>query len=279
MKSMLQNHLKEIRQQFAELRNEIHMQNQIQFQEVSKLLGNQATVTAVMIRNELLGVLGQFGAGANDGAFYNVPNVYDDFPQPSAGNTGQFQKSNGKQKQKQTFSYDCHQSDNLDSIEDVESIFPVQDGAVLHVKDVSLLATSGEVTASCFYILPDCPCKVQLTVWFGKKGNVQAQLSIFGIMKQSLKQARIFTVTGHIVNKNSGSFSPLFEGTSLPFRRLRPNKEMVVRTLVCLKTGSGAYEDVTLDELERRTFIINNSIIIKWFVTSEEAQADEERDV
>lgn len=216
-------------------------------------------MTAMMIKNELMGaVMSQFGAGVNSDAFHSVPNALGTF------------------KQKHNLAIGHLESGSLDSAEDDWCIFPTDEGAILSVNDVDHLATTRKATVSPFYVLPNCAGKVQLIIWFSRKGHVKAQISVCGIRRQSLKQARIFTVRGQIKNRNSGSFSSLFEGKSHPVRELKPNKEMIFVTSVCLKTGSGSFDKVTLDELEKRAFVIDNSIVIKWFVTSELLLADED---
>uniref|UniRef100_A0A0B7B3E7 Uncharacterized protein n=1 Tax=Arion vulgaris TaxID=1028688 RepID=A0A0B7B3E7_9EUPU len=273
MKSILQNHLKDVQQQIAELRNDLIQQSNSQFQKIYNQFDSQAAVTAMVIKNELELVLAQHNANAH-AYLGNVNYSYDDFQQPlpedcyhPSSHDFEQTKQNQKPAKARIHSHLGSVPENQD-----EHIFPVDDGAILCVRDIDQLITDAIVTESSVYILPDCPGKVRLSIWFGGTNNINARITISGIKQQFLKKPRIFTITGHIENKNSGSYSPLFEGISV--KKLRPKREMQVNTSICLKTGKGSYDNVTYEDLVKRNFVINNSLVIKWFVTSEESQGD-----
>ncbi|BFZ25020.1 hypothetical protein BsWGS_28059 [Bradybaena similaris] len=272
VKTMLQKHVKDVQQQISQLKLELQQENNIHFQEMFKQFKSQGAATAMVIRNELENVLSHYALSGNSSYVQQPPYAYDSYHLPTGAvvgsgyQMGHYQQRNpSPDRGSWSLPDDSNQHIN-------DGFFPSEDGAILCVTGLDKLIASSKVTESPVYVLPECNSKVQLSIWFKSKGQLSAQLSVFG--DQPLKWPRIFTITGCIENRNSGSYSPLLEGKSQPLKKLRPDKKMLVNILVCLQTGKGNYENVTYEELEKRNYIIDESLIIKWFVTSEDAQLE-----
>lgn len=273
VKTILQKHVKDVQQQISQLKLDLEQENNIHFQEMFRQFKSQGAATAMVIRNELENVLSHYTMRGNSSFVQQTPYAYDGYHQPTGAVVGSgYQMGHFQQQNPSPDHRSWSLPDDSDRHINEECIFPSEDGAVFCVTGLDQLISSSKVTESPVYVLPECSSKVQLSIWFKSKGHLSAQLSVFG--DQPLKWPRIFTITGYIENKNSGSYSPLLEGKSQPLKKLRPDKKMLVNISVCLQTGKGNYENVTYEELEKRNYIIDESLIIKWFVTSEEAQVE-----
>ncbi|KAH9508970.1 hypothetical protein Btru_048424 [Bulinus truncatus] len=299
IESLLKENLRMQQDQIQEMKNSVISQNQIQYQEIAKLLETQAGLIGQVMRCELERAVQQLHSDAisnpqlldvslntrlapssyvpsqannvyqgptNNGAFFEAhQNEYDAKSTQSVTpeNIPQTKKPQPKKKKPKVVAILPEDDANVEYLPN--------DGTELTILDVQQLVTSGNSYTTPFYFLEDSPCKVRLSLWFGSKNVLIVNLSIMGLSDDPLPAARIFECIGFIKNKNSGAFSNLFEVQSQPLRRLKSTKENHALGSVCLKTSGGSFKDVTFQQLEERGFIINNTIIIKWMAESFEA--------
>ncbi|CAG5123854.1 unnamed protein product [Candidula unifasciata] len=272
MKSLLQKHVKEVQQQINELKLQLQHDNKANFEEITRQFKSQGAATAMVIRSELESVLGHYYGNRNFAQ--QAPYSWDSLHMGKGEASGSGYQMHDSQQWNPSLDY-SHSRDlsaNSDQYMNGECLFPSDNGAVLCVRGLDELVSSGKSTESPVYILDESRIKVQLSIWFKSKGHLNAQLLVWG--DQPLRLARVFTITGFIENRNSGSYSPLLEGKSQPLKKLKPDPKKMVNISVCLQTSKGSFDNVTFEELEKRNFVIDDSLIIKWFVTSEEAQVE-----
>ena len=191
--------------------------------------------------------------------------------QPSKKSTSKQQASNG------LFTSDASKFSSLDAgiqSEDSNSssvhFFPEEGPANMLTFDIPHVAQSGKIIKSPVYYLQDCPCKVQLSLWFDTKQKMNMIATLWGLALKPLRKHRVFAFSGGIKNQASQSYSSLFHSESSPFN-LKHSSTLSVNLDLSLKTGTGAY-CMNLEELENRNYILTNrnSISINWTVTSKE---------
>ncbi|GFO08580.1 hypothetical protein PoB_003508500 [Plakobranchus ocellatus] len=153
--------------------------------------------------------------------------------------------------------------------------FPDDHPANMLVFNVSSLAVSGKITKSPVYYLQDCPCKVQLGLWFDSKNELAMNATLWGLAPQALNPPRIFTLNGSIKNKNSGSYTALFAVESQPFS-LKKSTSQTIKMDLSLRTKRGTHSNLTIANLQSRNYVMDDrdSISINWNVISKDEFAN-----
>lgn len=189
--------------------------------------------------------------------------------------------SQSTQKQKY-FSDDMSEATNLSSSQasiprdtsasSAVHFFPEDGPANMSIPDIVKVAHSGNVKKSPVYYLQDCPCKVQLSLWFDLNKKMHMSANLWGLSLHPVKSARIFTFSGAIKNQASQGYSSLFCSESSPCGLKHPSFQ-TVKLKLSLKTGTGDY-NMNLTELEKRNYILTDrgAISVNWTVKSKEVQ-------
>ncbi|GFO08579.1 hypothetical protein PoB_003508400 [Plakobranchus ocellatus] len=156
--------------------------------------------------------------------------------------------------------------------------FPDDHPANMLVFNISSLAVSGKITKSPVYYLQDCPCKVQLGLWFDSKKKLAMDARLWGLATQALNPARIFTLNGWIKNKSSQEYTSLFTVESQPFN-LQKSTSQTFPLDLSLKTSRGTHSNLTIKNLQYRNYILHDRdpISINWTIISKEAITDQYR--
>ncbi|RUS75107.1 hypothetical protein EGW08_017138 [Elysia chlorotica] len=159
---------------------------------------------------------------------------------------------------------------NEDVMSSSVHFFPEDGPANMLIFDIQRVAQSGKVSKSPVYYLQDCPCKVQLCLWFDAEKKMNMRATLWGLAPEPLSAPRLFTFNGRIKNKASQSYSSLFCSESSAFK-MKNGSNLSVKLEPSLKTGTGVYS-MNLGELVKRRYILENrnSISINWTVSSKE---------
>ncbi|XP_059152631.1 uncharacterized protein LOC131938563 [Physella acuta] len=294
MDDTLQQFISSQYQLLQQLKNDLVLQLQVQFQEVGKLIESQANLTGPVVRRELDIAFRQHGFSSNlqpsvtsGGLSYsnmlgdslsirldqNHPSVAlygTSFPNitNNAGITALEPKAKRpRRKNKMTPMKSASNSDDSKEVDVSELEFLPPEGAELVVRDAQLMSNTGKFHVSKYFILTGFPLKARLNVWFGAQAQLFVYLSISGTEEQVLNMAHVFDCVGFIADRSTGTFSQLFEVKSNPIRRVKLT-ETQFKAVVCLQTAAGASKDVSYAKLESMGFIVDDSFTINWNVSS-----------
>lgn len=144
------------------------------------------------------------------------------------------------------------------------------------VEKVSCLVESCGESLSPHLTIPNCPCDFHLSVSFSQSKELVVNIVATRATgsDNSMKWPVSVSGKGFIQNKAKG-YSLIWNvpnGTEITLNKKL--KETSIKAPICLKTCGGKFESVTLELLESRNFILEDSITFKWGLDVKEATSD-----
>ncbi|XP_059146389.1 uncharacterized protein LOC131933914 [Physella acuta] len=114
------------------------------------------------------------------------------------------------------------------------------------------------------YQIANAPVSASLGCWLDEERQLCINAAIFSKSYLPLHPKSYFRVTGQIKNRNSDSFSGLFEGETRQLSELSPSRKEWFEISVCLKTCKRSYNNPTVGDLKQRGFVLDQSLVIQW---------------
>ena len=198
------------------------------------------------------------------------------------GKSEKNQKTNAKKPPKSNLTYsflsekkDVHigESTTAETPGDSDLVVDVmpfpESGEVFTVTKISELLSSNTPQQTQTFSLTSCPCVFRLCVSFTDKKLMKVELVVVRVRQNvSMKWPLYVSSHGYITN-GDGANSMLWE---IPFEKkltkFRIGDEKKLTMPICLRSPSGDLKEMSLEELEARGFVRDDTLTISWLVSA-----------